>query len=630
MRKKFAKSVEKYMVIAMVIVILAILAFQTVTEWTNNRKQAAEKILSVEQKLDSNNAEIEMLTNTVGDNNLAKARALSKILAFNPGMKEKAGLDELCKDLMVNEIHVIDEKGIITHSSVPEYVGFDMASGEQSAAFLVITDDPSIEIVQAPQRNVAEGVVIQYIGVARSDAKGFVQVGIRPEILEEILAGTSIQEQLSQFDFGQNGYVFAAEKNEQTDSFVVTAHKNPDCIGKAAEEIGLPKELKPGLNKLAKIDGKMGFCSLEEYNGTYIGTVLPLSEFLAAVLRQTIIVSLAMIIINIILIFMINKYVSDKIVKGVMAISGCMEKIAEGNYDVRADERGNEEFAQLSDNINILVQKINENLSSNEELLVKQKEDMEKAKSMIEEIKSVSSNIEAISGETLQSSISIHEGSENQKTAIQELRDFMEEMSQKLSEGAGSAKQISKETLDEVESLASTRNQIQLLSDSMDRISETSQEIEKIIDEINQIASQTNMLSLNASIEAARAGESGKGFAVVASEVGALAERSSEAVKQTNILIHNALDAIANGREITTHAVEGFVDAVDKIEATSRNVEQVSRMMDVHVELVGEAVEGLEKISDVVESNVAVARNSEESARNMAKEAEHLLSLTAE
>ena len=129
---------------------------------------------------------------------------------------------------MISELNIIDEDGIITCSTVDEYNGLDMRSGEQSNAFMAILDDPSIEIVQEPhlhnstvyqmidhkqqytkdnqhtQRNHNHLIValciiffcrceMQYIGVARTDAAGFVQVGIRPEVLEEMLAGKKIQ-----------------------------------------------------------------------------------------------------------------------------------------------------------------------------------------------------------------------------------------------------------------------------------------------------------------------------------------------------------------------------------------------------------------------------------------------------
>lgn len=622
MRKKFTNSVIKYMVISMLVVIVAIFAYQSILEISTDKKQAADKLEAVKQKLESNDIEIERLKKSVGDNNLAKARAFANMLFYNPEITDSTSLSGLCEDLMVNEIHVIDEKGIITGSSIPDYIGFDMGSGEQSAAFLPIIDDPSIEIVQEPQQNVAEGTVIQYIGVARKDAKGMVQVGIRPEILEETLEGTAVNVVLADFDYGKNGYVFAIDK----ESGEVLAHRDSDSVGKMASEIGFPENLSPGRGN-ARINGKSGFYTIDEYNGILIGTILPHSEFFIDVLQQTLVVSLSMFIINIIMILMINKYVSKNIVTGILSISNSMKQIAEGNYDIQVDEQGNKEFAELSDSINTMVEKINENLGSNKELLAKQKLDMENAEQMIEEIKGASTNMEMISRETLQNSISIHQGSENQKTAISELCTSMEDLSGKLSESAKTAEQISTETLEAVDGLVSVKEQVLLLADSMENISETSQEIEKIIDEINQIAQQTNMLSLNASIEAARAGEMGKGFSVVASEVGALAERSSDAVKQTNTLIHNALEAIADGRNITGKAVDGFVDAVERIENTSRNVEQVSRMMDVHVELVEQAVNGLGKISYVVDQNVVVAKNSETTARNMADEAEHLLQL---
>lgn len=623
MRKKFTNSVLCYMGVSMIIVIIAIFVFQLVSERASNNSQAVDKLESVRQKLESNDVEIERLTSNVGENNLAKSRAFAEMLALDSvDNMTPEHLQQICGDLMVNELHIIDEKGIITHSSVPEYIGFDMGSGEQSAAFLVIIDDPSIEIVQEPQQNVADGTVVQYIGVARRDAKGFVQVGIQPNILEEALSGTAIDTVLADFDYGKNGYVFAVDG----ESGQVLAHKNKDCIGKMASEVGFPQNLKAG-NGHAKIDGQSSYYVVQEYNGMLIGTALPDSEVYSSILQQTVVVSLAILIINIVLIFMINRYVSKNIVAGIVSISDAMKKIADGNYDIQVSESGNDEFQQLSDNINTMVQKINADQDDNTALLTRQQEDMQNTMQMIKDVKGVSSRMETISQETLQSSISIHEGSEEQKVAIEELRTTMEDLSGKLSEGAGSAVEISKETLDAVDDLSDIREQVLLLAKSMEEISTTSQEIEVIIDKINQIASQTNMLSLNASIEAARAGEMGKGFSVVASEVGALSDRSAEAVQQTNSLIHNALQAIANGQEITDGVVNRFVEAVTRIENTSHDVEKISKMMDVHVDMVSQASDVLGKISAVVDNNVAIAQNSEDTARTMADEAARLLEL---
>ena len=353
MRKGFTKNAVKYMLISAIVVIIAVFAYQTITIFNSNNKQSSEKLEAVKQKLDSNSAEIDRLTKNVGDNNLAKARAFADMLVYRPEIADTNELLKLCEDLMVSELHIIDEKGIITSSSITDYIGFDMGSGEQSKVFLDIIDDPSKEIVQEPQKNSAAGVITQYIGVARKDAKGLVQVGIQPTILDEALAGNATDVVLADFDYGKNGYVFAIDK----ESNEILAHKNKECIGKKASEIGFPEKLSKGRGK-GKIDGTFGYYNIDEYGDILIGTMLPGSEFFIEIIRQAIIVCLAIIIINIIMIFMINRYVSDNIVTGIVSISESMRRIAEGDYSVKVQEFGNDEFQQLSNNINIMVSKI--------------------------------------------------------------------------------------------------------------------------------------------------------------------------------------------------------------------------------------------------------------------------------
>ncbi len=201
------------MIVALLVTIIAIFTLQTVTNSYSNQVSSQNKLADVKEKLAGNEANIAQLTENLGQNNLAKARAFADMLAVQPSIADDpVKLLEIRDRLMVNEVHIIDEEGIITSSSIDAYVGFDMKSGEQSNAFMVIVDDPSIEIVQEPQKNVAEGIIMQYIGVARTDAKGLVQVGVRPEVLEKALEGTDISVVLNEIDFGTNGYVYAIVK----------------------------------------------------------------------------------------------------------------------------------------------------------------------------------------------------------------------------------------------------------------------------------------------------------------------------------------------------------------------------------------------------------------------------------
>lgn len=217
MKKIITKSLFIYMLIALFITIGAIFALQTVVTRRANNASSQNKLADVKEKLASNDENIERLKENLSQDNLAKTRAFADMLASDSTIYGNMDrLNEIKERLSVNELHIIDEDGIITSSTIEGYIGFDMKSGEQSNAFMVIVDDPSIEIAQEPQVNVAEGIVMQYIGVARKDAKGLVQVGVQPEVLENMLASTEIDKVLGENDFGSKGYVYAIDPAEGT------------------------------------------------------------------------------------------------------------------------------------------------------------------------------------------------------------------------------------------------------------------------------------------------------------------------------------------------------------------------------------------------------------------------------
>lgn len=620
MKKVFTKHLVIYMAIAMIVTVFAIFGYQTVVNNVNNTKSSNEKLDQVEEKLKSNDAEIEKLTTSLGENNLAKTKAFAHIIALDSSIVSNASkMDTICKELMVNELHVIDDKGIIVYSTVPEYVGFDMGSGDQSRVFLDILKDPSLEIVQEPQVNAAEGVVIQYIGVATHDGKGLVQVGIKPEVLEEMLESTAIDVVLKDFDFGSEGYIFAIDK--ETDQ--ILAHKNDSLIGKSASEAGFPANMGADKGK-AKVDGEKGYYVTREYEGMIIGTMMPNSEYYQVRLSQTIVVSISMFLIFLVLLFMINRLVDKKMVKGIQNIINGLQTITKGNLDMVVDEKGNPEFELLSNSINQMVGSIKTNLSQNDELLKKQKADMENNLQLIQNVKDVCINIDRVSRETLVNSQEIRMGTSEQEQTVEELKEIMNQLSAQLTESADVSGQISQTTEEAVKRLMQTKERMGLLETSIDDISNTSLEIEKIIGEINSIAEQTNLLSLNASIEAARAGEAGRGFAIVASQVGELAARSAQAAKETGDLIMNSIQAVNSGKELTHQAVDEFLEVVGDIQHASDGVGQITGMVKEHVQIVSEAVDGFDKISEVVERNVEISRKSEEASENMAHEANML------
>ncbi len=623
MKKMFTRNLCLYMLIALIIAIIAVFTLQTFSSKNSNMRSAKEKLTTVREKLESNDEEIANLKNNLGENNLVKTRAFADMLASDASLlSNPSKLKKLCDRLVVNELHVIDEKGIITHSSIDSYVGFDMNSGEQAAAFMVIVDDPSIEIVQEPQQNVAEGTIIQYIGVARTDAKGLVQVGIRPEILENMLANTRIDVVLKDVDFGARGYVYAIDKNTGE----ILAHPNEALIGTPATAAGFSDETTGGDGRI-RIDGVSGYYVSEEYENMLIGTFMPSSEYFSGRTSQTIVVAITIFVIFMALLIMINRMVEKGIVNGIDNISRSLKKIAAGDFNVIVDEKGNDEFIQLSDSINKMVTGIRENISENQQLVERQKTDMESSLMLISNVKSACSDLESVSKDTLSSADDIYNGTEKQKKAVSGLEQVMNELVTELNMSADETTKVTSTTGTAVNTIMQAQIQMESLRKSINEISEMSIKIEKIIDEINSIAEQTNLLALNASIEAARVGDMGKGFAVVATQVGELAARSSHAAKETNELITNSIRAINSGKEITEDTVETFNHVVDAIGRANDAVEEIAGMVRENVSVVSQAVAEIDKINGVVNANVEISQNSKQISNDMVQITEQLLTL---
>lgn len=613
MKKIFTQRLFYYMLAALVITITAIFCLQTAVNRADNTSSSQAKLEDVRQKLASNEANIAQLTENLSQDNLAKTRAFADILAADRsifGNMDK--LDQIRERLMVNELHIIDADGIITSSTIDAYIGFDMKSGEQSNAFMVIVDDPSIEIVQEPQVNVAEGIVMQYIGVARTDDKGLVQVGVRPEVLERTLAGTELSVVLKDIDFGENGYIYAID----TTSGLILAHNNASLVGTPAADAGFPSNLT-GRGK-AVIDGTKGYYVAESCGDKVIGTFMPAGEYYAGRRSQTIVVSLSMMIIFGVLLLMISHMVDSKIVRGINRISSSMHEIAEGNFGITVDEQGNPEFIMLSDSINKMVAGIQQSIRENESLLTQQIQDMEHNKLMIQNIKNACRDLNAVSGETLENAENIFNGTGEQEKAVEDLKLTMDQLTEELNNSVNASASVTAATGTTSDKILQTQSRMQLLTDSMQKISDMSMKIEKIIGEIDSIAQQTNMLSLNASIEAARAGDMGRGFAVVARQVGALATRSAQAARETTELIMNSISAVEDGRAITEQTVEAFDIVVENIEQTDHNIAEITSMVRQNVDIVAHAVSQIERISGVVEDNVRISQDTKQVSANMA------------
>ena len=127
MKKIFTKRLFIYMLAALFITIAAIFTLQTFTNQGKNSSSSQDKLADVKEKLASNEEVIRNLTENLGQENLAKARAFADMLSMDSSILGNAKrLDEIQERLGVTELHIIDEDGIIVSSSVKENIGFDM------------------------------------------------------------------------------------------------------------------------------------------------------------------------------------------------------------------------------------------------------------------------------------------------------------------------------------------------------------------------------------------------------------------------------------------------------------------------------------------------------------------------
>ena len=158
----------------------------------------------------------------------------------------------------------------------------------------------------------------------------------------------------------------------------------------------------------------------------------------------------------------------------------------------------------------------------------------------------------------------------------------------------------------------------------MERITVTSKEIENIIGSIEDIASQTNLLSLNASIEAARAGEAGRGFAVVADQIGKLASDSARSAVSTRELIGKCLEEVESGNHILNNTIDSYGTVLENMESFVKISHSSAEASKEQVEMLKEIEQGMQQITGVVQNNSGVAQETSAVSEELSAQATNL------
>lgn len=297
--------------------------------------------------------------------------------------------------------------------------------------------------------------------------------------------------------------------------------------------------------------------------------------------------------------------VLKKVVSDLLMI---VESFSVGNFNVRSScpEAYVGQLRSVLDKLNEMVVKISETMHG---------------------IQESGEQVSAGSGQLAESAQDIAEGATNQAAAVEELVATVDEVTNQVLENTKStdivhdkAKQVGIEA-------SNSQKKMDELVEAMKKINTTTQNVEKIIADIENIASQTNLLSLNASIEAARAGEAGRGFAVVADQIRQLAEESANSAVESKKLIEQSLSEVDDGNKVTKETGEAMKKVMDELDKIIQEVANIRTASDRQATSVEEIRKGVEDINDVIQSNSAAAEETSATSEELAASASTLSEL---
>ncbi len=333
------------------------------------------------------------------------------------------------------------------------------------------------------------------------------------------------------------------------------------------------------------------------------------------------------------------------IMKPVDEVNRALIALSEGRLSYEFTYRSEDEFREMCDNIRFSMDELNKYVTeiSTElsefaqgnfarELTLSYVGDFKEIGHSIEnvqqriaeimkEMRAASRQVEASSEQIAATSQELAHGSVEQAGAVEQLTASINEILEQTKKSADRAKETSMISRQAEQGAVYGNEKVSETSIAIREIEEKSKEIENIINMIEQIASQTRLLSLNASIEAARAGETGRGFAVVATEVGNLAAESAEAAKSIGHLINDMALSVQKGVSLMSQTEEALANVVDQARGIDGHIAEMAQAAKEQAVIIEQISIGADQISAVVQTNSAFSQESAATAEELSGQA---------
>lgn len=458
---------------------------------------------------------------------------------------------------------------------------------------------------------------------------------------------------MSEYKIGQNGYLQLLSTNG-----TYLYHPQADVIHQNIADVDISQNVRDAVASgqdaflRYKADGvtKYGSLYFAGDTGYLILSSLPLSEYYAVLafmaLGLTVLFAAGILLIAV----RIRKSAAS-LTKPILELNHTAQQLAAGDLDVAFEITSQNEIGELGISIQKTVDRLKEYIVYIDETsqVLSQIADgqlaIELKQDYAGEFQKIKTALLNISGSMSQVMTGIHEssehvsigatelatasqvlaeGAEQQAASIGQLTDTTNTVADLVESSRSKAESSAKATAQAAEMIGQNQEKMKQMTDAMHKIHETSQQVVGIIQTIEEIASQTNLLSLNASIEAARAGEDGKGFAVVADEIGKLALESSKAASTTKELIEVSMEEIGKGTAIAAGAMDSLKESVSAVNQVNEMIQETAENAAVQAAGMEQLRAGIQEISHGIQDSSAASQETSATSEELASQADRL------